>query len=198
MLLWYEGNSRYRCSGSLIEPNLVLTAGHCTEAPKGKTLVLFDQQPDLLLPRAADHNPATGASATGYPTSGGFINPGDPMPTGMVNPNGATTSQWHMFTGTAVTHPKYSNFTDLANWNDVGVIKLDAAAPYAPMKVAPLNMLNAYAQPTLNKTLFRSIGYGTHIQKPDNGPQKPVAEANPIERQYADQPGQKLTRRSCR
>ena len=30
-----------------------------------------------------------------------------------------------MLSGTAYTHPDYSNFTDVRNWNDVGVIVLD-------------------------------------------------------------------------
>jgi len=80
------------------------------------------------------------------------------------------------------------------NWTDVGVIVLDRPVQgIAPAELAPLASLDAYAQPTLNRTLFTSVGYGTEVRKPTSGPQKPVPETYPLLRRVADQPGQKLT-----
>ena len=43
---------RFRCSGTLIAPTVVLTAGHCTEGPATNVYVSFDTdlQPDPLQP----------------------------------------------------------------------------------------------------------------------------------------------------
>ena len=75
------------------------------------------------------------------------------------------------------------------------MIKLESepVTGITPATIAPRNYLNAYAQPTLNKTIFTSVGYGTEVRKPDSGPQKPTPQSFPLIRRYADQPGQKLT-----
>jgi hypothetical protein len=178
LILFYDPEGRFRCSATLISPTVVITAAHCTFGTLGKTLVTFDStiwesstppsSSDLLFPRAA--NPAVGY--TGKET-GGSVN-----------------RVW----GTAYAHPQYSNFTDLDNWNDVGVVILDK--PYksvTPAKVAPLNYLDGYAAPVLSSTLFDLVGYGTEVRKPDSGPQKPQPLSYPLIRRYTNAPGQKLT-----
>ena len=98
--------------------------------------------------------------------------------------------------GTAYTHPQYSNFTDVNNWNDVGVIVLDrplAAVGTGYPAIAPLGTLSAIKTRDLSKTLFTAVGYGSEVRKPDSGPQKPQPMSYPLLRRYVDMPGQKLT-----
>lgn len=175
MIVFYDPDGRFRCSATLVSPTVILTAAHCTTGTLGKTLVTFNsviaEAPPSPLPVAAD------------PTKG--YTGRERVPAGYVF-------------GTASTHPSYSNFTDLANWNDVGVIVLDrtsarAVAKIAPAGIAATNYLDAFGQPALNSTLFTSVGYGTEVRTLDSGPQKPTPMSYPILRRYAQEPGQKLT-----
>ena len=173
LILFYSPDGRFRCSATLVTPTVLLTAAHCTVDTVGKTLVDFRSvvanQPPTGYPVAA--NPAAGYTQAEIEAAG-------------------------FLSGTAYAHPDYSNFTDLDNWNDVGVIVLDhPVTGIAPAAIAPRNYLDAYAQPRLNKTLFTSVGYGTEVRKPDSGPQKPTPETYPLIRRLrrparpeADQP----------
>jgi hypothetical protein len=176
IIVFYDATGRYRCSATLVSPTVLLTAAHCTEGTIGKTIVSFDwfidDAPPSDLPRATDDSgPEDGISEIGYQTA----------------PSG-----W--YTGTAYTHPDYSGFTDLNNWNDVGVIVLDQPiVGIEPALLAPLDWLDQYAQPALNSTLFTVVGYGTEVRKSLTGPQTPTPQSYPIERRYTDAVGQKLT-----
>lgn len=175
MIVFYDQDGRFRCSATLVSPTVILTAAHCTKGTLGKTLVTFEsviaEQPPSGLPVAAD-------TTEGY--------------------TGAELTKAGYLWGTANTHPAYSNFTDMASWNDVGVIVLDRSvarkvARITPAVVAHANYLDAYAEPLLNSTLFTSVGYGTEVRTPDSGPQKPTPMSFPLIRRFADAPGQKLT-----
>jgi hypothetical protein len=175
LILFYAADGRFRCSATLVSPTVLLTAAHCTDGDLGKVLVTFDSvivagstKPDVSpFPVAAD--PAAGYTAQEL-ADAGFLS------------------------GTAHTHPHYSDFTDMDNWNDVGVIVLDAPVTdidYAP--IAGLNTLDRIKYSDLSKTLFTAVGYGTEVRKPDSGPQKPTPMSYPLIRRYVDMPGQKLT-----
>jgi hypothetical protein len=173
LLLSYSDGLRYRCSGTLVSPTVVLTAGHCTSGTDGQTIVTFD--PDVARTPAESGNlPAAADAAAGYADA-------DALPEG-----------W--YAGTAATHPQYSDFTDMDNWNDVGVVVLDEpVAGITPAQLAPTAHLEQYAQPRLNSTAFTVVGYGTEVRKPEAGPQKPTPMSYPIVRRYTDVVGQKLT-----
>jgi hypothetical protein len=171
LILFYDPDGRFRCSATLVSPTVLITAAHCTEGTLGKTLVTFSsviaEQPPSPFPVAAD--PSVGYTPAELEAAGYL---------------------W----GTAYTHPEYSGFTDLRNWNDVGVIVLDEPVTgITPATLAPLNYLDAYAQPVLNRTLFELVGYGTEVRKPLTGPQKPQPMSYPLQRRYTTGPGQKLT-----
>lgn len=172
MILFYEADGRYRCTATLVSPTVLLTAAHCTAPTVGKTIVTFNTviayQPPSGVPAAA--NPAVGYVAADI------------------------ASRPDYYIGTPHTHPQYSDFKDLANWNDVGVIVLDRPVTgIAPASVAPLGTLDTIGRPNLAHTTVRIVGYGTEVRKPDVGPQKPTPQSFPLLRRYADAPGQKLT-----
>ncbi len=169
LIAFYDADGRFRCSATLVSPTVLLTAAHCTSGTLGKTAVTFDsvvaEAPPSPLPVAAD--PAAGYTAAELAAAG-------------------------YLSGTAFTHPEYSDFTDLANWNDVGVIVLDAPVTgIAPAPLADLGAADAIKQP--RKALFRAVGYGTEVRRAETGPQKPTPMSYPIIRRYVDMPGQKIT-----
>jgi hypothetical protein len=171
LILFYDATGRFRCSATLVSPTVLITAAHCTEGTLGSTLVTFDSviamQPPSPFPVAAD--PSVGYTPEEI-TAAGYLS------------------------GTAYTHPNYSGFTDLANWNDVGVIVLDEPViGVTPATLAPTNYLDQFAQPLLNKTIFEVVGYGTEVRKPESGPQKPQPMSYPLLRRFTTSPGQKLT-----
>ncbi|MFC0628698.1 trypsin-like serine protease [Kribbella deserti] len=171
MIAFYDGTDRFRCSATLVSPTVVLTAAHCTLGTVGRTAVTFKSvialKPPSPLPVAA--NPAKGYTQAELEAAG-----------------------YH--SGTAHSHPKYSDFTDMANWNDVGVIVLDRPITnITPAKIAPSKHLDTIPTSQLNKTLFKAVGYGTEVRKGEDGNRKPTPMSYPLLRRVAQAPGQKLT-----
>lgn len=171
LIAFYDSTGRYRCSATLVSPTVLITAAHCTEGTVGSTLVSFNSvialAPPSPLPIAA--NPSAGYTDAEI-TAAGFLS------------------------GTSYTHPDYSGFTDIDNWNDVGVVVLDQPViGITPATLPGPNYLDAFAQPRLNQTIFDVVGYGTEVRKPTSGPQKPQPMSYPLIRRYTTSPGQKLS-----
>jgi len=172
ILFAYSDGDRFRCSGTLVSSTVVLTAGHCTDGVDGKVLISFEsvvaeEEADFDYPRAADPNAGYTAAEL---TAAGFVY------------------------GTAYTHPQYSGFTDLKNWNDVGVVKLSSRVKgITPASIAPVGTLDRIPTAALSTTLFTAVGYGTEVRQPESGPQKATPENFPLLRRFVEMPGQKLT-----
>ncbi|WP_082530522.1 S1 family peptidase [Aeromicrobium sp. Root344] len=170
LILFYDATGRFRCTATLISPTVLITAAHCTDGDVGKVLVDFDsviaETPPNPYPLAAD--PAIGYTAAEIAAMGEL-------------------------SGTAYAHPDYSDFTDMKNWNDVGVVVLDQPVDIAPATLAPQDYLNRFVPKVLNKTAFDVVGYGTEVRQAESGPQKPTPMSYPIIRRQTSVIGQKLT-----
>lgn len=170
LILFYDSTGRYRCTATLISPTVLLTAAHCTDGVVGSVLVDFDTVitetgPNPYAPAA---NPAAGYTDAEIAAMGEL-------------------------SGTAYTHTDYSDFTDMRNWNDVGVVVLDQPVAIAPATMAPQDYLNQFTPNVLNKTAFGVVGYGTEVRQAETGPQQPTPMSYPLIRRQTSVIGQKLT-----
>ncbi len=186
IVFFYQPDGRFRCSGTLVSPRIFVTAAHCTFQDIGKVVVSFDweisrtePESEVNIPRAADDSgPDDAVSAVGFTAADISAPAYDGEPTWVL--------------GTPRTHPEYSDFTDIKNWNDTGVVILDLASTLAVTPLAPENYLNAFQQPLLNTTEFLTIGYGTEVRQ-EGPPRTPIPMRQPIVRRFTTEIGQKLT-----
>jgi hypothetical protein len=128
---------RFRCSGTLISPTVVLTAGHCTEGPATNVYVSFDTdlQPDAL---ASGISPAERAARAA-----------------------------HYITGTAHPDPGWDGKLSISKQHDQGVVVLDAPAStkwpgIRPAPLPPVGYLDRN-QGQLKNMTFILAGYGVDI-----------------------------------
>ncbi|KAA1395639.1 S1 family peptidase [Aeromicrobium ginsengisoli] len=170
LILFYDATGRYRCTATLISPTVLITAAHCTSGDIGKVLVDFDS---VITETGPSPYPAAADPTAGY--------------------TAAEIASMGELSGTAYAHPDYSDFTDVRNWNDVGVIVLDKPVDIAPATLAPQDYLDQFTPKVLNKTAFDVVGYGTEVRQAESGPQKPEPMSYPMIRRQTSVIGQKLT-----
>jgi Trypsin len=142
-----NGDYLWRCTGTLLNSNVFITAGHCTESPAAYAVVYFDAGPIDPDPAfTLDTRVCTGIS--GYPCGGGFR-------------------------GAIYTHPQYD--PNAFFLHDLGVVVLDGGGNSVPTgygRLPTLNRLNTL-RPRLTTT-FTSVGYGLQKSFPDAAARKNV------------------------
>ena len=130
-------DGRFRCSGTLISPRVVLTAGHCTEGPAQNVYVSFD---DALRP--------------------------DPLAAGITPAEKAAREAFYI-KGTAHPDPGWDGKLSFSQQHDQGVVVLDQAATtkwpnIKPAPLLPVGTLDANQGALKNET-FTLSGYGVDI-----------------------------------
>jgi hypothetical protein len=130
-------DGRFRCSGTLIAPSVVLTAGHCTEGPATNVYVSFD---DALQP--------------------------DPLQPG-ISPEEKAAREAHYITGTAHPDPGWTGKLSISKQHDQGVVVLSAPAAtkwpaITPAPLPPVGFLDRNQGQLKNET-FTLVGYGVDI-----------------------------------
>jgi hypothetical protein len=129
-------DGRFRCSGTLISPTVVLTAGHCTEGPATNVYVSFDT--DLAL---------------------------DPLAPG-ITPQEKASREAHYIKGTAHPDPGWTGKLSFSKQHDQGVVVLDAPArskwDIVPAQLPPVGFLDQN-QGKLKNATFTLVGYGVDI-----------------------------------
>ncbi len=134
-------SGRFRCSGTLISPTVVLTAGHCTgdtgDSPATNVFVSFNT--DLAL---------------------------DPLAPG-ITPQERAARAANYITGTAHPDPNWDGKLSIAKQHDQGVVVLDAPAAtkwpgIKPAPLLPVGTLDANQGSLKNRT-FTLVGYGVDI-----------------------------------
>ena len=150
LIAFYDENGEFvhRCTGELLAPRVVLTAGHCTDDETGTGVnasarIWFQQDAGVHYDPATQHDPVTG-----YPDS--------------CTGTGGDQLGHLCATGTQMYNYGFNNFAGFPNIHDVGVVILDQpitglgfATLASDQTLAPL----ASSKGTQDKT-FTVSGYG--------------------------------------
>ena len=157
----------FTCSGTLLDADTFLTAGHCAYGIGTGGEVVLDADKEIVTSGGTDVWVTFDDSdvLAGWPTRADY-------PTGealndarraWLDANPDYTS------GTAYPHPDYDNFTKFPVNYDVGVVELDQAAPVKTFgELAPLGTAEALMAQAENPNdaLVENVGYGTQSVRP--------------------------------
>ena len=154
LVVFYDANGEFlwRCTGSLLTPTVLLTAGHCADTEGGAVTARVYFQQDA----GVNYDPVTEVDpVTGYP---------DTCAPGTLGVTCATSDELYNF--------DFTGSLTLPNTHDVGLVILDQAISLSEYGVlAEAGSLDQLAtQRGLQDLTFTVSGYGlTYKNQPQNG-----------------------------
>jgi hypothetical protein len=143
LLFVQNGIGFFSCSGTLLTPYVVLTAGHCTEGGGEVNSVTYVRND-------ADIDAAFALERPGYPSTTAWLN-----------------DTW--VAGQAVPHPEFNDFAEFPNTFDIGLILLEQPIYVAEYGAMPSNGQFDYlrtARGNISNRRARVVGYGLQGQIP--------------------------------
>lgn len=142
-LLFQQGASLYSCTGTLVTPYVVVTAGHCTEAAgQANTATWVRNTPDI--------DQAFAAERPNYPSTLAWLN-----------------DTW--VRGTAIPHPNYADYAAFPNTYDIGVVLLQLpinVPVYATLPTLGQFDFLATARGSIGQRSAVVVGYGLQGKVP--------------------------------
>lgn len=131
LLFVQNGEGFYSCTGTLISPTVMLTAGHCTEEGGNANDVTYVRFAEDAL-----------AGIGNYGSTQAWLD-----------------AEW--VSGTAVPHPQYTDFSEYPKTYDVGVVLLDEPVYMATYGQLPSEgFLEQFTKGQGHKARFTAVGYG--------------------------------------
>jgi hypothetical protein len=142
-----SGVPLWRCTGTLVDSDTFLTAGHCTgydpdlDTSPAKAVIWFDEGPINITNGWTAGRPCAGL--TGYPCTGDAQ-------------------------GTPIPHPGWNGFLTIPNTHDVGVVQLTKPVKNRGFgSLAPAGYLDKLATKRGTQSVdFTVVGYGLQLVKP--------------------------------
>ncbi|MFC4427071.1 trypsin-like serine protease [Deinococcus navajonensis] len=147
LLFVQGGEGYYSCTGTLLSPTLMLTAGHCVESAGSKNEVTYVSFAENPMATYANY-----ASTTEW-LQAEWIRASDVIP-----------------------HPLYDDYAAFPNTYDVGLVVLSQPVTMSTYGSLPeLNYFERTAQTQLKKQVFEPVGYGAQAWKPATS-NKPIPD----------------------
>lgn len=150
LVVFYDADGEFvwRCSGSLLDANVLLTAGHCTDAPAVSARVYFQQD------AGANYDPATQLDpVSGYPMS---------CAAGTLGSMCATSDEIYDY--------GFDDFAGFPNTHDTGIVVLDQ--PISMPEYGSLAAVGALddlgTARGLKDLTFLASGYGLSLRSSAN------------------------------
>jgi hypothetical protein len=159
----------FSCSGTLLDADTFLTAGHCTYGIGTDGEVVLDADEEIVTTGGTDVWVTFDDTdvLAGWPARADF-----PIEEALYDARSAwLDANADYMSGTAYPHPEYDNFAGFPVTYDVGVVELDQAAAVTTFgELAPLGTAEALVAEAENPNdaLVENVGFGTQSVRPNS------------------------------